>query len=868
MGRELLDQESVFRETIERCSELFKAYASWSLLAELTRPEGDSRLDQTEIAQPAIFALQVALAALWRSWGITPDVVVGHSVGEIAAAHIAGVLSLEDAARVVFHRGRLMQRATGLGKMAAIELSAAEAEQAIVAYSDRLSIAAINGPTSVTLSGDAEALDAVVASLQPRGILCRMLRVNYAFHSPQMEPFKIELSETLRGLEPKPAVIPIISTVTGTSATSRDYDAAYWGRNIRQPVQFAAAIDRLIDDGFTTFVEIGPHPALLPSITQSLSSHGREGLVLASLRRGQEERVTLLNSLGALYTAGHMIDWSGLYPTDGQVVSLPAYPWQRERFWIERPRGATIKPQQRSGHPLLGQQLRSPALKDIVFETTLDADDPSFLADHQIMGLILMPATAYVEMALAAAAQVFGDMPGTIENMAIQAALVVQDSKPQTVQLILSKTEADSASFQIVSQSGDDAKWTLHASGAIRKDAARSVTSLDEARRHCRDEVSAIDFYQHLHALGIEFGPRFRSLSQLWRNKSAGEAVAHIVAADELASELDGYYSHPALLDACLQTISATFLLDDRQDETIYLPIGLDRVQIHSPLSTELWSHAIIRSGDDAHGEVVSGDVHIFDAAGSLIAEVQGLRLKRASRAALQARPSNLEDWLYQIEWRPAALNSQPAALSGAWLILADESGVASELSRRMRASGAEYVLVQHDDERVTQILLERHDWRGVVYVAGTEDNGSSRSVLHLVQSLAQMKQSPRLWLVTRGAQPVRSGELPNTDHAPVWGLAATVALEHPDLHCACIDLDPAVSIDGSVQSLLAEIVSSDSEDRVAYRGRERFVARLARYVPRTVLDASSPVQLNDLGAWLARQPGAATGRTACACAR
>jgi acyl transferase domain-containing protein/NADPH:quinone reductase-like Zn-dependent oxidoreductase/acyl carrier protein len=844
MGRELFDQEPVFREMIERCSELFKPYASWSLLTELTRLETDSRLDQTEIAQPAIFALQVALATLWRSWGIAPDAVVGHSVGEIAAAHSAGVLSLEDAVRVVFHRGRLMQGATGLGKMAAIELSAAEAEQAIAAYHDRLSIAAINSPTSVTLSGETQTLAEVVTSLQQRGVVCRMLRVNYAFHSPQLEPFRNELVEVLREIEPKPAVVSIVSTVTGTLATSRDYDAAYWGRNIRQPVQFAAAIDHLIIDGFTTFVEIGPHPALLPSITQSLSSRNREGLVLASLRRGQAERVTLLNSLGALYAVGHAIDWNGLYPTDGQVVSLPAYPWQRERYWVEPRRGVAIKQPERSGHPLLGRQLRSPALKDSVFETTLDVDNLPFLADHQIAGMIIVPATAYLEMALAAGAQVFGDAPGALENVAIQEALVIPADRSHTVQLILSMVDTDSASFQIVSRSRDSDKWTLHASGAIRTGAVVSSGSLAEARARCCDEFSITDFYQHLHALGIEFGPRFQSMARLWRNQSTGEAVAQIIAADELVSELDGYRCHPAVLDAALQVINATFLLDDHPDEAIYLPIGFDRVDIHASLEAEVWSHAIIRSGAGAHAEIVSGDIVLFDATGQLIAEVRGLRLKRASRAALQAHLVNVEDWLYRIEWRVASLTSTPSALDGAWLLLVDEGGIAWELAQQMQARGVECVLVERDDERVRQTVLNGNDWRSVVYVADTEDDKNNRSVLHLVQMLVQVKQPPRLILITRGAQPIRSDETPDLEQASVWGLAAAIVLEHPELRCMCLDLDPAMSAVENAQALFAEIIANGGENRVVYRGRERYLARLAHYVPCATPSVTAPVQL------------------------
>jgi acyl transferase domain-containing protein/NADPH:quinone reductase-like Zn-dependent oxidoreductase/acyl carrier protein len=829
MGRELLDHEPVFRETIGRCDESLKSYASWSLLTELTRLEGEARLDQTEIAQPAIFALQVALAALWRSWGIMPDAVVGHSVGEIAAVHIAGILRLEDAIRVVFHRGRLMQRATGLGKMAAIELSASEAEQAIGAQRDHVSIAAFNSPTSVTLSGEATALAAIVAELQQRGVMCRMLHVNYAFHSPQMESFKDELIDILRGLEPGPATIPIVSTVTGAPATAHDYAAEYWGRNIRQPVQFAMAIDRLIDDGITTFVEIGPHPALLPLITQSLGNRDRTGLTLASLRRGQSERVTLLNSLGALYAAGYAIDWNGLYPNEGQVVSLPAYPWQHERYWVEPKHNSTLNPQARSGHPLLGQRLRSPALKDIVFETLLDGDGLPFLSDHRIFGAIVVPATEYVEMALAASAQIFGSVPCSIDDVAIQAVLIVPAGKSQMVQLIVSNVTADSAAFQIVSRADNVDQWTLHTSGVIHTGAVQSSGSLAEARARCQDEVSADDFYQHLRLCGVEFGPRFQSVRRLWRNTSQGEVVAHVIAADDLMPELDSYRHHPALLDAALQAINATFLLDDHQNATLYLPIGIDTVRIDSALGTEVWSHATIRS--DVPSEVVSGDVDLFNAAGQPIAAIRGLRLKQASRATLQTHPANFADWLYQIEWRLASLNSQSDALAGgAWLLLTNENVIASELARLLQTRGAECVLTQFDDERAREILLQRADWHGIVVAAGAD---CGRNVLQIVQALAQMKQPPRLWLVTHGAQSARSGETPNLNQTSLWGVVATLALEHPELHCTCIDLDPGMALEGQVPAVLAEIAAGDNEERVAYREHDRFVARLTHHAPR-----------------------------------
>ncbi len=336
MGRELLAEEPVFRASLEACDGLVRRHAGWSLLAELTAEESRSRrLDQTEVAQPALFALQVGLAGLWRAWGIRPDVVVGHSVGEVAAAHVAGALGLEDAVRVVVHRGRLMQRVTGQGKMAAVGLSVEDARRVLARCDGRLSIAAINSPTTTVLSGDAGVLEDVVQALRQQGVFTRLLPVNYAFHSFQTAPLAGDLVQALGDLAPRRASIPIVSAVTGRLASGEDLHAVYWGQNVAEPVRFASAIDGLIGEDYDLFVEVGPHPVLSGSIAECLSHRGHQGTVLASLRRGQGERAAMLSALGALYTRGRPVDWTGLYPTGGRCVRLPAYPWQRARYWLD-----------------------------------------------------------------------------------------------------------------------------------------------------------------------------------------------------------------------------------------------------------------------------------------------------------------------------------------------------------------------------------------------------------------------------------------------------------------------------------------------------------------------------------------------------
>jgi surfactin synthase thioesterase subunit/malonyl CoA-acyl carrier protein transacylase/acyl carrier protein len=336
MGRELWQQQPLFQDTLETCDALLQTLAGWSLIQELiTVDEAGSRLTETAVAQPVLFALQVALARLWRSWGIEPQAVVGHSIGEVAAAHIAGVLSLEDAVQVVFHRSRLMQQASGQGQMAAVELSVPEAESLLQQYEGRLAIAAINSPTSVVLSGEAAALEAVLQTLQQQQIFARLLPVNCAFHSPQMQPFQSELVRSLANIQPQPNTIPIVSTVTGQPMSGAELDATYWGRNLREPVQLAAAIAQLLQTRHTLFLEISPHPVLAMNLSQCLRHADQDGAVLPTLRRQEPEQTVMLNSLGKLYTLGVTVDWAKLYPTGRQWVSLPSYPWQRSRYWVE-----------------------------------------------------------------------------------------------------------------------------------------------------------------------------------------------------------------------------------------------------------------------------------------------------------------------------------------------------------------------------------------------------------------------------------------------------------------------------------------------------------------------------------------------------
>ncbi|KYG11229.1 hypothetical protein BE21_58010 [Sorangium cellulosum] len=379
MGRKLLSEEPVFRAALSACDGAIQAEAGWSLLAELAADEATSQLGRIDVVQPALFAIEVALSALWRSWGIEPDAVVGHSMGEVAAAHVAGALSLEDAVAIICRRSQLLRRISGRGEMAVVELSLAEAEAALLGYEGRLSVAVSNSPRSTVLAGEPAALAEVLEILSAKGVFCRRVKVDVASHSPQIDPLRDELVAALGEIEPRRATVSMHSTVTGTTVGGPELGASYWADNVRQPVRFAEAVQALMEGGHGLFVEMSPHPLLSTSVEEIRLATKREGVAVGSLRRGQDERLSMLEALGALWVHGAAVGWERLSSADGagfRRVPLPTYAWQRERYWVEPSAGGAANGSRlvhAGGHPLLGEmQTLSTQKSTRVWETTLD----------------------------------------------------------------------------------------------------------------------------------------------------------------------------------------------------------------------------------------------------------------------------------------------------------------------------------------------------------------------------------------------------------------------------------------------------------------------------------------------------------------
>ena len=645
MGRELLATEPVFSQTIQNCHDAMLKLGGWSLLDELQKDEASSRMDETEFAQPAIFAIQIALAALWQSWGVLPQAVVGHSVGEVAAAYVAGVLDLPAAIRVIYHRGRCMEHAPERGKMIAAALTQKEAVDRIAKYDGRVSLAAVNGPKMVSIAGDADAVDEIFSELEQLQIFVRQVPVNYAFHSAHMDPVQTELAAALEGLQPQEAQLPLYSTVTGQRAEGAQFDADYWWHNVRQTVLFAPAIESLIAAGSTHFLEISPHPVLSNSITECLASAQASGLVLPSLRRRQPERATLLGSLGALHVHGHAVAWQSLYPHLNAEVRLPSHSWQHAKYWNEPLSSLRLR-----SFPQLNPLLKLP-LPGIhpAWDSPLDKRQHPWLKDHRVGQHMVFPGAGYIEMALAAGGELFKNKPFVIEELDIQRGCIIPagDEVP-TMQIV---TQPDESTFFIQSTlTANPPNWMPHVNGRMRAEPEPSRPApwdLAAIQARCTLHFDSAHFYQTAADIELNYGPLFQGIRQCWANDD--EALALVEAPLAVQKEMDHFTVHPALLDACIQSTIAI------PGDGLYLPARMARIRVFSKPGAKVWAYA--RKTQFIPKKITVGNLYIFDEAGSLLMEISGFECKFTEMKALPGSGAQA-DWLYTPQWQLKPLQS------------------------------------------------------------------------------------------------------------------------------------------------------------------------------------------------------------------
>jgi acyl transferase domain-containing protein/NADPH:quinone reductase-like Zn-dependent oxidoreductase/NAD(P)-dependent dehydrogenase (short-subunit alcohol dehydrogenase family)/acyl carrier protein len=842
MGSQLMQGEPEFRRAVERCSDLLQPRLGF-VAAELLRANADSTYafeERMDVEQPLIFAMQVGLTELWRSRGVTPSFVCGHSLGEVAAAYACGALSLESAARVIAERSLALQDIAGLGGMLAVALEAAELEPMLEEYRDTLCIGAVNGPTTTVLSGELEALQRMERSLRRRGIAAKRVRIHSACHSRQLDPLLPRFRERVGEVEAQDGSIMFVSSVRGAALAGSQLTTEYWVDNLRRSVQFCAATEHLFELGASAFVEIGPSALLIDGLTDMIRRSKSERVAAPSLRRNGDAQRDLLEAAARLHNHGLRIDWSA-FGVSGRVVDAPTYPWEHVSYWLGSDWDAQGDSSTRErGLSQVYRQLTSSIDGSAYMEVLLAPGTSPWLSDHRVNGVAVVAGAHFIGAALTAGMQRAGGSACTLQGLRLERSLEL--GLESAVRLQIAIEDAGTArSFRISSrtESGGphpNQEWVVHARGEIVSDPSSEAipaTTIAALRARCPAQIAPDALYARYQQRGLQYGRAFRTIVEA--ASGAQEALARVCCPDA-AHDPARSALHPALLDGCFQAVGV--LADD---ESLWVPTSVERFTLLRQVPREVWAHVHGITQDDHHQRA---DLTLYDAQGIPVAAVEGL----VSTRILVSKPAVREgSSTYHWSWHERDLPSRPSASSGAWLILGRDDAIAGAVQLELMRRGEQARLLRIP-EALDHSSAPTADWtasvaeelrraaqplRGlVVTFASADETGnlhrtletSGRLLLAIVQTLTAGQPLPgRFWVLTHRAQPV--GNVPcDPFQSVLWGLGSAVHAEHPELRTTLVDVDPD-AFDAS--ALTTELLADDAERHVALRGPSRSVARL-----------------------------------------
>ncbi|WP_319018987.1 type I polyketide synthase [Microbispora sitophila] len=658
MARALLAADPVFAAEIDACAEAFAAHVGWSLHAVLRGDPGAPSLERVDVVQPVLFAVMVSLAAMWRAAGVRPDAVAGHSQGEIAAAYVAGALSLADAARLVTLRSRAIVRIAGDGGMVSVALGAGEAAELAARWGGAVEVAVRNGPRSTVVAGDAAALAELLAWCEENGVRARRVPVDYASHTRYVEPLREELLETFAGLTPRQAEVAFHSAVTGEPVDTATLDASYWYRNLRETVRFDAVVAGLAATGHRRFIEISPHPVLTVAVEEILAARGVGGLATGTLRRGEGGADAFRRALAVAHLAGASVTW----PVRGATtVDLPTYRFERERYWLTPPAGPAQAARlglAAARHPILGAMV---TLADggAVLTGQIDPAAQGWLADHRVLGTVLLPGTAFAELA-AHAGRLAGGLD--VRELAVEAPLTLDAGRTAQVQVLVGTPDGDGRrGIDVHARTGDDEPWIRHASGVLAEAddtpanpafaGEVAVTRVGEDLLPWpplgAEAVDVSDVYAHLYRLGYDYGPAFQGLAAAWRDGGTVYAELNVPGDADSPAGTDDFAPHPALLDAALHPVVAGLAgLTVPDAGAPLLPFAFEGLRLTGEAGRTLRAR-IEPLGGHRFRYLFAGE------SGRVIGGVESLAFRPASRADLTGGRAVPE--AYALTWEPLA---------------------------------------------------------------------------------------------------------------------------------------------------------------------------------------------------------------------
>lgn len=843
MGRELYASEPVFKNTIDRCDKIFKDITGWSLLDEMMKPENESRMNETAVAQPANFFIQAALTDLWNSWGVKPHAVVGHSVGEVPAAYVSGALTLEEGVLVSYHRSRCQQTTAGQGTMLAIGLGEDAADKLIrdQKLENEISIAAINSFNGVTIAGTRNALEKISEVLTPQNIFNKMLTVEVAYHSYQMDPLHQELLHSLQSVAPQKATIPLYSTVTGTIMNGTEFDNNYWWQNVRQPVRFAKAAQTIVNDGYTLFLEVGPHPVLRTNINECLTAADKKGYTIPSLRRGDPELPTLLNSFGALHTLDVQVDWTP-FTSGGKFIKIPTYAWDKEVYWQESLASVEDK-MGVPGHVFMNNNMHMPYP---AWEVEINRYFMPWMDDHKIEAMTVIPGAAYVEAGLALHEKEFSTQVCTLQNLEFNQVLVVDEKR---IQMFHTSFNPQTNRYSVYSRFREDnSPWTLHASGRMLKDSISRkvpIVSFTDVRNRCSKQADAELFYTQLSERGLNYGPWFQGVKEIFKGQQ--EVLVKIEGHSSLIRNVDNYLLHPSILDSGFQSMVA-IVGDTSQNPNPFVPVSIDEVVFYTSPLNECWCWCRIT---DVTSNTIKGDLMLFDDNGEVMVSLEGITCQ-AIQSNRNEEGDKMANCFYEYTWHELeslAANDHTQA-AGKYMVFGDYDNI--DLLQELNEKGIDFIIVtkgdaysndeglisirpnvEEDYDRLFAEVIPQH----ILYTWSLETSGladdismetavdQTMPVVYMAKALSriQIADKLRLIIVTRGVQVVVGDDKGiSLETSAFWGLNHLIGNENPAISPKTIDLHQ-ISEENEFKILVAEIISSSKEEDVAIRLQKRF---------------------------------------------
>ncbi len=836
MGADLLVTEQVFAATVAELEPLIARESGFSVTEAMTAPEVVTGIDRV---QPTLFTMQVALAAALKAHGVRPGAVIGHSLGEAAAAVVAGALSLEDGARVICRRSRLMSTIAGSGAMASVELPAKQVLSELRGAEDVV-VAVVASPQSTVIGGATETVRALISAWEERGVTAREVAVDVASHSPQVDPILDELADALAEITPMPPQVPFYSATEFDPRDEIVCDSDYWVHNLRRTVRFATAVRAALEDGYRVFAELSPHPLLTHAVGQTADSLELPMTALAGMRREQQLPHGLLELVADLHSAGAAVDFDVRCP-DGRLVDAPLPTWTHRRLWLDgdgkdaqTPGGYTV-----SAHPLLGPHVKLQEEPERhVWQAEIGTAVQPWLAEHRIRDVAVLPGAAYCEMALAAAREVLGEA-AEIRDLRFERALLLDDHT--TVGASASLSSPGVGDFTVETNQGGET--VRHAAAVLsttddEQPAVYDVSALLAEHPHSSD---GDEVRQGLDRRGVQYGPAFTGLGAVRTADGAvGTVLAEVALPRQIRSQQSSYGVHPALLDACFQSLGASPWVQSLGEDMMGLPLGARRLRAYVSARNAHYCFTRVTKADSTG---VEADLDVLDEHGTVLLSVHGLRCGTGASES-ERRDRVFADRLLTIGWQERQLPELPRADAGTWLLISTTSTdvLASALTDAMKSHGARCTtmawLPHSDHSGNTELLgeyLRTGEFTGLVILAGPKaDDKVSGSPLvgreyvqHLVRITRELPeiagQLPRLFVVTRNAQTVVAGDVANLDQGGLRGLVRVIGTEHPDLHAAQIDTDEATD----AERLAHQLLSGTEEDETAWRDGVWYTARL-----------------------------------------